>query len=90
MHNRDRNGLLRVCLYPVLFCENPVAEVDRVVDMILKNAEIYAPPENFYLAIDAGLASSDQLSKLLPQPHSEETVRRFLAALGARLRTKCL
>ena len=74
-------ALLRVLVYPIQFARNPVDHVERVIHDVTPHAGVQAPPEDYILAISRALQSSDELSKLIPQPHSESVIRDYLVAV---------
>jgi hypothetical protein len=80
-------GLLCIMIYPIMFADNPVAHIERVVELIAdaERPKSYPPVDRFVAAIDAGLAGMDNLARLLPQPHAEDVIRRYLAALRVGL-----
>lgn len=74
-------ALLRVLVYPIQFARNPVDHVERVIHDVTPHAGVQAPPEDYILVISRALQSSDGLSKLIPQPHSELVIRDYLVAV---------
>lgn len=81
---RDR-GRIAGLLYPIIFETNPLEAVDRTMAMVVDAGGMESSPEEFLAAIQAGLASRERLSELLPQPHGESAVREYLAAMAARI-----
>jgi hypothetical protein len=78
-------GHIRALLYPVIFDHDPIESVDRVLDGVVRSRALRSSPEDYLAAIDAALASDEDLATLLPQPHSDTAVRRYLEALRSRL-----
>ncbi len=74
-------------IYPIIFAEDPLTQAERVTAMVAGEArpQSYPPVQRFVAAIEEGLAGSDELATLLPQPHPENVVRGYLAALRVRL-----
>jgi hypothetical protein len=83
-----RDGMLRVLLYPIIFEANPLDAAGRVIAHIIPRNGVSTVPGDYLSAIEAGLASSDALSELLPQPHAESVIRAYLAEVGRRLRER--
>jgi hypothetical protein len=79
----SHKALIRALIYPIQFSKTPGDEVERVARDVLPHAGAKASPQEYATAINAALSSPEHLSKLLPQPHSEETVREYLAKLEA-------
>lgn len=78
-------GLIAGLLYPVIFERDPMDGVSRALEVVVAARAMKASPEDFLAAVRAGLASATELAKLLPQPHSEESVRRYLVEIERRL-----
>ena len=76
-------GHIRALLYPVIFSPDPCAEIDRVVRTLRPE---HAP--DHLRAIEAALKSGEELHSLLPQPHPEAAVRKYLAELAAAISAK--
>ena len=85
MFDDNAKGHIRALLYPVIFEHDPIEAVDRVLDVVVHARALRSSPEDYLAAIDAALRSDDDLATLLPQPHSDAAVRRFLEALRSRL-----
>jgi hypothetical protein len=82
------DGLLRVLIYPVQFEADPMNGIDRVINEIIPNMNAVSKSSEDYLnAIESALESSDELSILLPQPHSEKVIRRYLREVRRRLKS---
>jgi len=74
-------------IYPIIFAEDPLAHVDRVAEMVVapEKPRSYPPVEDFIGAIDAGLASTEKLARLLPPGQPEDVIRAYLTALREKL-----
>jgi hypothetical protein len=77
-------GYIRALLYPVIFETNPVDGLDRVIEVVVDRGPV-GTPDDFLGAVAAALASTDDLSALLPQDHSDQEIREFLRELAQRL-----
>jgi hypothetical protein len=62
--------------------------VDRVIEVVVGVGALNAQRNDYLNAISAALASTDSLAELIPQPHSDATLRAYLAALEKRLRRR--
>ena len=78
-------GVLRRLIYPVQFDVNPVNGVDRIIRLVVMRSSDEIPPQEYIDAIDAGLASDDLLSDLIPQDHPEALIRDYLDAMRKQL-----
>lgn len=78
-------GLIRALIYPVQFDENPLEAVDRVIDMVIRARSLDATPEEYRAGIREALTSADRLSDLIPQDHSDDVIRRYLAEVARRI-----
>ena len=78
-------GLLRGLIYPIQFDEDPLNGVERALKHVVHAGALGARPEDYLAAIEAGLGSDMCISGLIPQQHSEATIRSFLHALQERL-----
>lgn len=85
MLDYKQKGLLRCLIYPVQFEENPLDGVDRVLKQIIHAKAMDASPGEYLAAIQAGLQSNERLSDLIPQEHTESSVRTYLAEMQQRL-----
>ena len=77
----DARGKMSMLIYPILFERNALDGVDRAIQMIVKPAET----DEYVASITAALESSDQLSGLIPNDHSEPAIRAYLAEVRRRL-----
>ena len=78
-------GLVRALIYPVQFDENPLEAVDRVIDTVVKPRSLDATPEEYRAGIHEALTRADRLSDLIPQDHSEDVIRKYLAEVARRI-----
>lgn len=78
-------GLIGALLYPVIFAPDPLDSIDWTYRVIVEARGLDASPEDYVEAIRRGLASSEKLANILPQPHSEEVVRAYLTALEQKI-----
>lgn len=82
-------GQIRALLYPVMFSENPVQEVDRALSALLDVPNPIWTRDGFDKAIGVALASKKPITKVLGESdHPEATVRKYLEAVQARLKTR--
>jgi len=78
-------------LYAFQFSNDIPGCVDRVIGLLKETPWVFGfGPDGLDLmglrpAIASALASEEPVAKLIPQRHSEEICRAYLAALGARL-----
>lgn len=87
MNFNDKDAaVLRMVIYPILFEQNPLDAVERVIELT-KRDEISRRLTRAALleAIEHGLASDVELAKLLSQPHSEQVIRDFLGEIARQL-----
>jgi hypothetical protein len=76
-----------VLIYPIQFDHDPMVNVDRILALVAdprRNATSNTL-HDYLPAIRAGLASSEPLSELIPQSHSEAVIRSYLQALEQRI-----
>ncbi len=85
MFDDNAKGCICALLYPVIFEHDPIERIDRVLDVVVRARALHASPEEYRVAIDAALGSDEDLATMLPQPHSDAAVRRYLEALRSRL-----
>lgn len=85
MFDDNAKGCICALLYPVIFERDPIERIDRVLDVVVRARALHASPEEYRVAIDAALGSDEDLATMLPQPHSDAAVRRYLEALRSRL-----
>jgi hypothetical protein len=78
-------GLVRILVYAVQFEDDPLDGVGRVLEGIVDGGWLDGTPTEYLAATRAALASDEKLSDLVPQDHSEEVIRRFLAEIARRL-----
>ena len=78
-------GLIRALIYPVQFDENPLDAVDHVMNIVVTRRALDAMPAEYLAGIREGLTADEQLSRLIPQNHSEEVIRKYLAEIAHRI-----
>lgn len=74
---------IRALIYCIQFDDDPPRAVDHVLETVVDRSVIGR--EGYREAVASALASAEAVSSLIPQQHSEETVRHFLALVLARL-----
>ena len=85
MFRNDQKGLIRALIYPIQFARDPIDGIDHVLKIIVDERALGASRSDYADAVDAALISDEALSQLIPQPHSEATIRAYLSALRTRL-----
>jgi hypothetical protein len=79
----DWRAYVRELLYPILFTEQPLAEVGRVIEQLFtpggREPAVYAD------AVARALASDERIADLNAVDLPEAEVRAFLRALAGRL-----
>jgi hypothetical protein len=78
-------GHIRALIYGVQFEPNPLDGIDWVLRQVVLAGALSATPDQYLLSIRKALASETLLSELIPQGHSEETIRRYLRELEHRI-----
>jgi hypothetical protein len=78
-------GHIRAVIYVIQFERNPLDGLDRVLRQVVQAGALSATPNQYLLSIRKALASETLLSELIPQGHSEETIRRYLTELEHRI-----
>ena len=77
---------LRALLYPVQFEERPELGINRVLRLVVARDTLETTPSDYLQAIDRALGDRDEkLSEIIPQSHTEETVRSYLRLLSHEL-----
>jgi hypothetical protein len=88
-HQQTWDSLVFALLYPVLFEQEPMRHVDRVIQAVVAPRALGASPEDYRRAIAdgrvSGRALADVFAGLLGLAHSEETMWGFLNAIEERL-----
>ncbi len=79
------SGLIRGCLYVVIFERNPLDAVDRVYQMILDRNILGATPQEYVRAIREALNSEVALWPLVVDGRVETEARLYIAELARRL-----
>ena len=77
----DWRPYIRVLIYPVLFEPIPAQAAQAALRRTVEHEAWRDSREQFLLAIDAALASTEDLSRLLPQRHSNADLRDYLDAV---------
>lgn len=81
-------GILRMLIYPIQFDAKPEESIDRVLKRVVYADHLKLQTQDVIAAIDAGLASKTRLSELIPQCHTEDVIRSFLANVRGGLRVQ--
>src|SRR4030095_1010919 len=76
---------VRALIYPIQFEKNPLDGMDRVLEQVVKAGALGATPQEFLSSVRTALTSQIDLARLIPQDHSELTIRIFLAEVERRL-----
>jgi hypothetical protein len=71
--------------YLLQFKANPLDYVEIMADAIIQQRGIKLPPEEVIDALAEMRQSNTDISTLLPQPHSDATLREFFKALEVKL-----
>ena len=77
--------VIRTVIYCIQFEDDPTQApaVDHALRIVVDRSHLGR--DAYRDAIVSALASNELVSKVIPQDHSEETIRRFLELLLARL-----
>ncbi len=86
MLDRNVRILINQLIYPVQFERDPVDGVDRIAQGIRAGTFGTATLPEYLAAVETALASTDEFGGLIPQPHSDVAIRRYLRELQNRLR----
>jgi hypothetical protein len=81
----DWMPLLRATIYVVQFEADPIQAIDRVVAQVIEPRALGATRQVYRDALAQALANNDALATLIPQSHSEATIRQYVALLYQRL-----
>jgi hypothetical protein len=77
---------LRALLYPVQFEQRPELGIERVLRMVVGRNTLQTTPSDYLRAIRLALESRDErLTEIIPQKHSEDTIRFYLQQLSNEL-----
>ena len=76
---------IRALIYPIQFEANPIDGIDRVINKVVNESALNATQQEYLDSIQEALSSNAQLSNLIPQRHSEDAIRHFLAEVKHRL-----
>ncbi|QCW26466.1 hypothetical protein FE772_13120 [Lysobacter enzymogenes] len=74
-------GVVAVIMYTLIFVKDLDAQFPKTLYMIETGEGIAFGPEEMKRAIEAALASRDDLSELLDQPHSDGALRSYFAKI---------
>jgi hypothetical protein len=87
MIDNNTKGLIRSLIYPVQFEKDPNNGIERVVEFIIEDVAlgVGVSREKYIAAIKSALNSTEELSTLIPQPHSDLVIREFLRELERTL-----
>jgi hypothetical protein len=80
-----QKGLISALIYPIQFENDPIDGVDRVLKIVVAARALDATPEQYARAVQAALQSDEALGLLIPQPHPELAIRKYLAEVERRL-----
>lgn len=81
----DWHPAIRALIYCVQFDDDPTQSVDHALQTVVEKGALGLDHDAYRKAIASALASAEPLAKVIPQDHSEETIRRFLELLRDRL-----
>ena len=85
MIDNNTKGLIRYLIYPVQFEKDPNTGVERVVGFVMEEEAVGVSREKYIAAIKSALNSTEELSTLIPQPHSDLKIREYLRELERAL-----
>jgi hypothetical protein len=85
MEHHEWMPLLRAVIYVVQFEADPTQAVDRVIAQVIEAGALGASRQAYRDALAQALASDEPLATLIPQPHSEATIRQYVALLSQSL-----
>jgi hypothetical protein len=80
--NRAR-AIIAKLVYPIQFERKPIDGVDWVLAQVANDERI--KPAEYLSAVREALQSTEELSALIPQDHSESVIRGYLAEMERRL-----
>ena len=83
--SEDWRPAIRALTYCILFEDDPTQAVDFVIQTVVDKGALGRDRAYYRESVASALASTETLSNLLPHDHSEETIRRFLELVLARL-----
>ena len=83
----DWRPAIRALTYVVQFSPDPTRQksVDHAIKTIIAKGALGRDRDYYRESVATALASNETLSNLIPQDHPEETIRRFLELVLARL-----
>ncbi len=85
MIDNNTKGLIRYLIYPVQFEKDPNNGIERVVGFVIEDEAVGVSREKYIAAIKSALNSTEELSTLIPQPHSDLKIREYLRELERTL-----
>ncbi len=85
MIDEDTKALIRALIYPVQFEQDPKNGIERVVELVIQDKMMGVSREKYIAAIKSALISTEELSTLIPQPHSDAKIRDYLRELERTL-----
>ncbi len=77
--------MILALLYPVQFEEDPVNGVDRALEVVVAKRALNASADEYSSAVKRALASPEDLAPIIPSPHDDATIRRYLREVHKRL-----
>jgi len=81
----DWRPAIRALIYCVQFDDDPTQSVDHALQSVIDKGALGLDRSAYREAIVTALTSGEPLARVIPQDHSEETVRRYLEMLRDRL-----
>ena len=81
----DWRPAIRALMYCIQFQEDATQAVDHALQTVVVTCALELERSDYRDAVASALSSTEPLAGLIPQPHSEEDIRRFLELLLARL-----
>jgi hypothetical protein len=82
MIDENTKGLMRLLIYPVQFEKDPKNGIEGVIEFIIQD---WVSRAEYIAAIKSALNSTEDLSTLIAQPHSDSTIRDYLRELERTL-----
>ena len=82
---KDWHPAIHALLYCIQFQDDPTQAVDHALRVVVARGALGRTPTEYRDAVVSALSSTEILSGLIPQPHPEDAIRRFLELLLSRL-----
>ncbi len=82
---KDWHPAIRALIYCVQFEDDPTRAVDHALQSVVAKGALGLERNEYREAIASALSSTEPLARVIPQAHSEESIRRFLELLLGRL-----